>query len=589
MSASAGLYLTGTGSGTVTNQSSGTISGYDGILELTGTATVVNAGTIMSGGAVSSNGIDLGAGGRITNQSGGVISGPSGIASGGPTTIVNAGIIAGSTEGPGIYLFSTSLITNESGGVISGNTAIEALFGALTVVNAGTIIGTSDAVKFVSGVANRLVIDPNAVFTGTVTGGNAIGASHVSTLELASAGSVGTLSGLGTQFIDFGQVTVDAGAQWTLQASDTIEAGVTLANAGTLDGSVTLAAGGVLSNASTGTITASAGAAVYGETGGAATVVNAGVIAGGNENGEGIYLSAGGTVTNQSGGSISSYYGIEGRGGPVTVVNAGSITGSGQGIMLFAGGSVTNQSGGVIIGVGPAIFAQNSAATVVNAGTIGYTEGLSGVNLSAGGTVTNQSGGVIIGGDGVFGHGGVTVVNAGTIIGAVDAVQFGSSYANRLVIDPDAVFSGIVDGGNTIGATQVSTLELASAASPGTLSGLGTQFVHFGQVTVDAGAQWTLQASDTIESGVTMTNAGTLSGRGDAGGGRGSLERFDRNGHRAERDGRPWGGRRRGDGGQRRADRRLRHHVQRNRCWPAAAASPTKAAARSAGGTGFPP
>ena len=95
----------------------------------------------------------------------------------------------------------------------------------MTVVNAGTITGSSDAVKFAAGYANRLVIDPNAVFSGKVTGGNTIGAAQVSTLELASAGSVGTLSGLGTQFVDFAQVTVDAGAQWTLQAPNTIAAG----------------------------------------------------------------------------------------------------------------------------------------------------------------------------------------------------------------------------------------------------------------------------------------------------------------------------------------------------------------------------
>ena len=37
------------------------------------------------------------------------------------------------------------------------------------------------AVKFAAGFANRLVIDPNAVFSGTMTGGNAICAAHVST------------------------------------------------------------------------------------------------------------------------------------------------------------------------------------------------------------------------------------------------------------------------------------------------------------------------------------------------------------------------------------------------------------------------
>ena len=76
-------------------------------------------------------------------------------------------------------------------------------------------------------------------------------------------------------------------------------------------------------------------------------------------------------------------------------------------------------------------------------------------------------------------------------------MQFEAGYANRLVIDPGAVFSGMVTGGNTIGSAVVSTLELASGASAGTLSGLGTQFIDFAQVTVDAGAQWHLDGADT--------------------------------------------------------------------------------------------
>ncbi|WP_158922592.1 Hint domain-containing protein [Acidisphaera sp. S103] len=294
---SAGVYISVTGSGTVTNQSGGRISGYDGIIEVTGTGTVVNAGIIISTGTTAGNGIDLNAGGLIINQSGGTISGPNGIDGAKTTTVVNAGRIA--AAGAGIALLAGGLVTNQSGGVISGYAAIEGLSGAvtvvnagsitgsygvspgtaeptaagivlikggsitnqsggvisgkygindvgsvLTVVNAGTIIGTSDAVNFFAGVANRLVIDPGAVFSGTVTGGNTIGAAHVSTLELASAGSAGTLSGLGTQFVDFGQVTLDAGARWTLQATNTIAAGVTLTDAGTLTNAGNIAGSG---------------------------------------------------------------------------------------------------------------------------------------------------------------------------------------------------------------------------------------------------------------------------------------------------------------------------------------------------------
>jgi Hint domain len=244
------------------------------------------------------------------------------------------------------------------------------------------------------------------------------------------------------------------------------------------------------------------------------TVVNAGSIAGGAGPSSGVLLTAAGSVTNQSGGTISGHYGITGEAGAaVTVVNAGSIAGSSRGIFLLAGGSVTNQSGGAISGI-YGIYGRSfggAAVTVVNAGSITGANEV-GVFLLAGGSATNQSGGYISGAAyGIFGgDSAMTVVNAGTIAGGSDAVSFAAGYANRLVIDPGAVFSGTVTGGNAIGAAQVSTLELASAGSAGTLSGLGTQFVDFAQVTVDAGAQWTLTGANTLASGDTITNAGTL-------------------------------------------------------------------------------
>jgi antigen 43 len=324
--------------GNVTNQSGGAISGYDGIFGRAAALTVVNAGSITGSATYRlGTGIDLAAGGSVTNQIGGAISGSDGIYGElGAVTVVNAGSIAGGIFG--VYLNAGGSVTNQSGGTISGGT--EGIYGyesAVTVVNAGTITGSRDAVYLHAGYANRLVIDPGAVFSGEVSGGNAIGAAQVSTLELASAGSAGTLSGLGTQFVDFVQLTVDAGAQWTLQATDTIEAGVTLTNAGTLSGPVTLAAGGVLSNASTGTVTMPSGTAVYEATGGATTVVNAGVIAGSDaRGGQGIDLAGGGSVTNQSGGVISGAYGINVRSGALTVVNAGTITGSNYAVKFSA-------------------------------------------------------------------------------------------------------------------------------------------------------------------------------------------------------------------------------------------------------------
>jgi hypothetical protein len=92
-------------------------------------------------------------------------------------------------------------------------------------------------------------------------------------------------------------------------------------------------------------------------------------------------------------------------------------------------------------------------------------------------------------------------VNAGTIDGGTaDAIFFGGTYANLVVIDPGAVFGGSVNGGGTL-----AVLELASGASAGTLTGLGSSYVGFGQITVGAFASWMLDGTNTIVAGATLT------------------------------------------------------------------------------------
>jgi hypothetical protein len=101
---------------------------------------------------------------------------------------------------------------------------------------------------------------------------------------------------------------------------------------------------------------------------------------------------------------------------------------------------------------------------------------------------------------------GVTLTNAGTIggSGTGDAVLLGSGD-DRLILDPGAAFNGAVDGG-----AGTNTLELASTSSSGTITGLGVGFLNFQTITVDAGAYWKTDKSDTIASGVVLRNAGTF-------------------------------------------------------------------------------
>ncbi|MGC1576081.1 MAG: hypothetical protein WA813_08150, partial [Beijerinckiaceae bacterium] len=102
-------------------------------------------------------------------------------------------------------------ITNEAGATLSGSSfGVFFTGGSGTVTNAGTISGATDAIDFLASGANRLVVDPGAVFVGKVTA-----AGSTNTLELASG--TGSISGVGTaSFSNFQTLTVDAGANWTL-------------------------------------------------------------------------------------------------------------------------------------------------------------------------------------------------------------------------------------------------------------------------------------------------------------------------------------------------------------------------------------
>ena len=562
--------------GTVSNRSSGIIGGTNnGIFVQTTTGRVVNAGQIVG---TAQNGVILQAGGSVTNQSGGSISGYDfngvGILNA-AGTVVNAGSVV-STNASGIYLAASGSIANQAGGTISGGTDGVSILGAGTVVNAGAIAGATDAVRFAAGATNRLIVAPGASFTGTVEGGNTLGATATSTLELASAGTAGTLTSLGSQFVHFANVTIDAGAQWTL-TSDTIGSGYTIADSGTLTNTgslgsaVTLYNGAILTNRSGGKIASDAAVTVYGTYGSVATVTNAGSIANTRTVGAGIRLVGGGLVTNASGGTISSVGSgiLTGGTSDSTVANAGVILASdafAPAVDLYEGGTLTNLSGGTVSGSYSAVRASthsflkvvnagllqgtggfwgigsgdgasitnqssgtitasyfgitidgithNGPSTVVNSGLVqgGTTHG-SAINLQRGGFVTNLSGGTISGYVGISGGAGATgwtIGNAGTIAGSHAAVQIAGGLANRVIFNPGAVFTGTVDGGNTIGATATSTLELASGASTGTLSSFGTQFVDFAQTTIDVGASWLLTGANVFDLGTTIVNAGTL-------------------------------------------------------------------------------
>ena len=393
----------------------------------------------------------------------------------------------------------------------------------------------------------------------------ALAGGATNTLELGSAASAGTLSGLGSSFVDFGTVTVDSGAQWALAGNNTLASGGTLINSGTLDasagtlfidpatldnsgsiaGPVTLGSGGYLHNEGGGTISGSA-IAVYG-TGGAGSVANAGAILGeqgtagtpGGAGGAGVDLSAGGNIGNT--GTIAGGNGGRGVYGSLSG-GAGGL--GGAGIDLSAGGNIGNTGtiaggnggrggygydGGGAGGLGGAGIDLSAGGSIANAGIIiagsggngggsgGGTAGANGVAgagivLAAGGIVSNGSlgsaGALISGRTGIEASGtaGATVTNYGTIVGSSGvAVSFAGGGANLLALGSLYHLTGTVAGSTAAGATD--TLELLETAGYGiTVDYNGLGLTNFENVLFGSGGTATLLVSNISGTlGITIS------------------------------------------------------------------------------------
>ena len=227
----------------------------------------------------------------------------------------------------------------------------------------------------------------------------------------------------------------------------------------------------------TGTIsTSAAGAALCAPSGTIWTVTNTGSIVSTNAAGNGVdFGSTNALFTNGQSSGGGGYVGAGGDGvrfssGAGTVVNFGTIRGNsdGVGVYLGGGGAVTNAAAGYVGGGAYGVKVNGNAAAIIsNAGTIAGTVGIS---VTGAGTLDQ------------------TLIDSGTIVGSGGtAAAFGAGN-DLLKFTPSASVSiqGTVNGG---GGTN--TLEFASTASTGTLTGTGADFVNFSAGTIDSNASTT--------------------------------------------------------------------------------------------------
>ncbi|MGI4957838.1 MAG: Hint domain-containing protein [Janthinobacterium lividum] len=117
-----------------------------------------------------------------------------------------------------VVLTAGGTVVNATGAVIASNggDGIQVLGGPATITDAGTISGSTYAIRFSGNYDYRVILDPGALLIGKVLGG-----LSSNTLELAagSAGGMGTVTAFGAEFIRFGSIVLDQNARWLLDGA----------------------------------------------------------------------------------------------------------------------------------------------------------------------------------------------------------------------------------------------------------------------------------------------------------------------------------------------------------------------------------
>ena len=495
------------GAGTLVNgsptSSQASVYGATGGVESLSTLAIAveNFGTIKGSGT----GIALSTG-SITNGASGaagalIIGARNAIEATRYVAISNYGsILSPSTSYSAIYLRGNGAVTNAPHALIQGAyRAIDAL-GTVSLVNRGTILGTNVTYSAVAAASGTITNQSGGLIQGSSYNAISLSGTGVIVNDLGGTilgANLGIALGATGSIVNAGSIDGGVAAAYAPGASPSTAGALYLSNTGTISGhnAVQIVNGGTVINGAAGDtaalITAAAAGIYNPDDYGIVTVSNYATIAGGPSNGFGVFIRNVGTIANNAGGLIESRIGVQLNAGSLD--NAGTILGLGAlGAIGIQGAgtaavAITNSASGVISGTNFGIDLRN-AATVVNSGTI---SGAVGAYLNPGTAALSPT----------------TLTNAGTLIGTEGtAAVLGQS--STLVMDPGAAFDGTV---TSAGTTQTWQLVLGSATAAGTLSGLGTQFNGFAGIQLAPGATWTLVGTNTPAYVLDITgDAGTL-------------------------------------------------------------------------------
>ncbi len=417
----------------------------------------------------------------------------------GSVTVTNSGSILG-TGGLGIDAENGNVTVMDNTGTISSNgPAVQAQSGNITLTNSNIITSAGVAAIDASLGSGTITNNRGATITGTAASDFTI---FTNSLNLTNNGMVQQTGGNGNIAI------FTASGPTTITNSGTIQATGT----SNVNQAFAVNAGGttMITNNAGGVIQANAlqGFGVFSV--GPTTLMNGGKISGGQD----------GFNTNTS--------------GTTTVTNSGTISGMNRSGIRVNSASITNSSGGAITGT-VGIFSRSGVLSIVDAGTITGTQGATPVAIqyaTAGNTLELGAGfaitGTVAGGsNNIFKLGG-----SGTGTGAFDLSTIGPQYQNFTTFSVEGglwntsnafsqtqtwnVNGGALGGTGTLKSVNVNNGgALAPGVNGSSIGGIGTLTVN-GNLALQSGSLYVVGVNAAASGKTAVTGTATINGSSNA-------------------------------------------------------------------------